>query len=215
MKLIVIIMAMLCVSTAYATTLLTFAVPDTGSYAFTFTATNTPNPGGTLIGSNSDIVVKILAGDLAGVYNDARFEIANNLGNPLQVTDSGGYPDALDVEGGILKIYDTSPPTEHLLLQANFLSATLEEQHLVSGDNALQLNNVTFSGDAAHGFTHPSSFSFTLDMNPPNAWGDNINWTATASFTSSATPVPEPATLLAAISGIAGIAVIIRKRIAR
>jgi hypothetical protein len=71
----------------------------------------------------------------------------------------------------------------------------------------LGLNDIQFSGTILPNPTENESFGFALVNQVPN--GDNGSWTATASFTSSATIVPEPASLM--LLGLGGFALLRRR----
>jgi hypothetical protein len=208
--------ALLCSVAGATVPILTFADPGTTSFTFTADPLNPPY-GGYLTGFNNDVVAQVLNGPLAGnVYNHAKFTLTDTSGvGPLDVDLLAPqyYPDSLQLEAGILNVYDS---TMTLLLRADFSFATLTP--ISVGTTDLELALVSFSGPAAVGFTDPHAFSFTLvAMNPWDAWDqENLpDWTANASFTSSAQPIPEPGTLIAMFTGIAITAGMIRKRIAR
>ena len=209
----------LFVSPALATPVAILTFEDPGSTAFTFTADGTGDPWGTLASSNVLVTVEVHNGPLAGptppaIFPNSTFSLTRDGVNPLQVTDISYYPDTLELEGGILKVFDASAVT---LLEATFDFAILEPTGVGSSD--LILGNVNFTGQAIQGqFGDPHMFSFSLvAMNPSTAWqGDDLpDWTANATFTCSAEPVPEPGAIIAAGVALAGITGITRKRLRR
>lgn len=86
---------------------------------------------------------------------------------------------------------------ESLVLQIDFTSATLV-QPFVFGASEFVAEDVTFSGPATNGLPLTSE-QFAFSFANPMLTGNGATWTA--SFTSSATIVPEPASLVLLVMG--------------
>jgi len=214
------IMTILLGTTSFADPILTFA--DPGTQCFTFTADTDPGTdGGWLVGGNDDISVEVLAGAFAGTtFADASFTLTDLTGNPLEVeyvTYFGDDPIELELEAGRLEIWDDAG--SQLLLAATFDFALLYPGNVGASD--VLACNVTFSGLLTQGMTNldDEQFSFAFaSMDPADPFGyeDMPDWTSTASFASGAdfTMVPEPGTLMMAISGtLAFVVTLARKRL--
>ena len=199
------ILAAVFAASATADPILTFA--DPGTQCFQFVADSDPNyDGGWLIGGNAGIVVEVLAGAYAGTtFGNASFTMTDTLGGALDVTWDDDYPYELELEAGKIEIWDDDGG--QLLLGIAFDYALLYPGNVGASD-AMTACNVTFSGLVTQGLTNldEEQFSFAFAaMNPEDPFGyDDIpDWTATASFASGAdfSTVPEPGTLIMAISG--------------
>ncbi len=211
-------MAMALGATSFADPIITFADPSTQCFTFTADADSNTD-GGWLIGGNDGISVSVLAGHLAGTtYADASFTLTDNDGDSLIVFYYGDYPNELELEGGKLEIWDDAG--RQLLLVATFDYAVLYPGNVGASDS-MKFCDVTFSGLVTQGMSDLDNeqFSFAFaSMDPANPFGCNDipDWTATASFASGAdfTVVPEPGTLIMAISGtLAFVVALARKRL--
>ena len=93
------------------------------------------------------------------------------------------------------------------ILTVNFSGGSIFEP-FAAGSSYVQANNVTFSGSALAGIGTLTDQQFTFSFANPGNNGDGNTYTA--SYTSSASAVPEPASLLAL--GFAGVAGLVRRR---
>jgi hypothetical protein len=112
---------------------------------------------------------------------------------------------------GIIKFFeDGHNPGDTPLLQIVFASASVSQQGFGSMDPYLN-NGVTITGSAISQPLTNEIFSFSFANNEPiNGDWAQYGCTATASFTSSATIVPEPVTVM--LLGIGGLVAFCRKR---
>ena len=195
---------------------------DPGTNSFTFTDTGTNNDGaGNLAASNSDISLNLPVLGLTGL--DASYLMTDLSGNELTTTSQtdnpGGYIDATFEAGKIVIISDVAQYgflAGDTLLTITFDSAIGVLGNVLGNDSIIG-QNVVFSGPALGGLIATSEiFSFSVaDLNPIHAVlnpADMENWTATTSFTSSATLVPVPAAIWLFGSGLLGLAGIARRR---
>ena len=194
--------------------------PDPGTASFSFVDTGTNGDGvGELTASSSGLIVDV---PQLGIFTNASYTLTDSSGNPLATTsqqDSSGVIIAT-FEAGILTI--TTDSAQHGLnggdtvLTGTFDAATGVFGNVLSADS-ITGQNVTFTGPALGGLIASNeSFSFSAaNIDPGSALispADMEDWTATTSFTSSATLVPVPAAVWLFGSGLLGLVGIARRR---
>ncbi len=133
-------------------------------------------------------------------YANAYFTMTN-----LLIT-SGGMLSS--TSSGTIKFYaDGQSPATTPLLQIDFDSAHVSPYGLAAMDTFG--DNVRFSGTQIADSSNFSNESFSFSFSNYQILGDGISFTSTAAFTSSATIIPEPATI--ALIGIGGLIAMRRK----
>ena len=179
---LIVVMAMASVSIAEVVTIATFADPSGGGVDPLFTIDGVGTINGGWDDSKTGLDLNIAYADTT--YNDAWFEMS-------ELTYGGGYSGVTDK--GWVKFYknDTSDTP---VLQINFSSASLSGGGLASQELLIFTNaEIEITGididveltDEAFGF------AFANHVLTPGTSG----FTATAAFTSSGAPIPEPATI--------------------
>ena len=191
---LIIVIAMASVSMAEVVTIATFADPSEGGVNPLFIIDGI---GGTINGGWDDSKTGL---DLNIVYTgqpyyDAWFEMS-------KLTYGGGYSG--DTDSGWVKFYENG--TFDVILQINFSSAQLTGGGLASQEifftNAdIEITGIGFNEELTD---EAFGFAFANHVLTPEDRG----FTATAAFTSSGMPVPEPVTI--AIVGLG--AFLLRKR---
>lgn len=171
-------------------TLATFSDPSNGSpFLFDWDTTNN-----TLTGSWSGAGLNLLTPGFTGggSVNNAKFQTSTiNL-----TTVIGGV--LYNMGSGSVNFTDAS---NNNVLTINFAGGTFLNP-LNAGASSAQGNAVSFSGPNVPANLTNQAFAFSLAN--PNAVGDHVYYTA--SFTSSADVVPEPASMLALAAGLAALA---------
>jgi hypothetical protein len=209
---------------AHANVVATFEDPGTTSFIFVDTGTNN-DQGGDLTAANADIIVSLpLIGFTAGTgnsFSDASYVLTDSGGGALsttsQTTTSGGFIEAI-FEAGELTI-KTDIAENGFNAGDTLLTATFDEAVGFFGSlvaNDLVGHNVVFSGPALGGLTvTAASFQFaSTNIDPIGALSgspDIEDWTSTTSFTSSATIVPEPLSMLLVGTAAAGLFAVKRR----
>jgi hypothetical protein len=203
-----------------ATVVATWADPNSLSFSFADTGTN--NDGlGDLTASNTGILLNL---PVLGLTNlDASYVMTDSANNPLSTTsqtnNAGGWIDAAYVAGKIVITSDINQGSftaGQTLLTITFDSA-IGVFGNVLGNDTLVGQNIVFSGPALGGYTATSEqFQFSVANLTPGAAilnpADMEAWTATTSFTSSATLVPLPAAVWLFGIGLIGLVAIARRR---
>ncbi len=168
---------------ASAGTVATFADPalDGSTPLFTLTSTNQFSGGWSSPG-----LTLLTPGLPTPQYTDATFTMPAVAAAPIG-------PGLWTLAGGTITFFDSSNVAVFII---TFAAASLDE-NIGVGASDLALQNVTFSAPGTSlTFDHERfAFSFANAVQGPNA----TTWTA--SFTSSATIIPEPASLLLALVG--------------
>ena len=146
---------------------------------------------GTLTGGWSDpgLVLETVSGDFA----DATFTM-----DAAPVVAPG------TIGAGEILFYDSG---DNLLLDITFDSGQMNFIGF-GATEFMSLNDVTFSGPILSDPVESESFAFSFANQAPI--GSDGSFSATASFTSSALVIPEPATL--GLLGLAGFALVRRRR---
>ena len=171
-------------------TLATFSDPSNGSpFLFDWDTTNN-----TLTGSWSGTGLNLLTPGFngGGSVNDAKFQTSTIS----LTTVIGGV--LYNMGSGSVNFTDSSNNT---VLTITFAGGTFLNP-LNAGASSAQGNAVSFSGPNVPANLTNEAFAFSLAN--PNVVGDHVFYTA--SFTSSADVVPEPASILALTAGIAALA---------
>ena len=178
---IIIVMAMASVSMAEVVTIATFADPSGGGVDPLFTI---DGDGGTINGGWDDSKTGL---DLNIVYTgtpyyDAWFEMST-------LTYGGGYSG--DTNPGWVKFYEDG--TSDVILQLNFSTAQitgggLAAQEIFFTNADIEITGIDISEEL---FDEAFGFAFANHVLTPG----NEGFTATAAFTSSGAPIPEPATI--------------------
>lgn len=198
----------------------TFADPDTLSFSFADTGSNTDGFGD-LTALNNDISVNLPV--LGLTFSDASYTMTDTGGGALSTTSqsdtTGGLVEAV-FEGGKVEI--RTDIAEHGLAPNDLLLTISFDMAVgifgtVFGADSLMGHNVSFSGPALNGLVPTAEqFSFTSVNLAPfesvRSPADMEDWTSTTSFTSSATLVPVPPAVWLLGSGLVGLAGIARRR---
>lgn len=180
-------------ASANAATILTFADPATGPSTPLFTLTN----GTTLTGGWSSTGLLLETPGLSAPnYPDARFEF-----DPVTVTPTG-FPPFYNLGPGQIRFRDSGG---NLLVTITFTGGLLTDG-LGFGASIFAGYGVVFGGPIMEGAPANEAFAFSF----ANQIGSADNYTATASFTSSADNVPAPATLT--LLGLGGLLAARRRR---
>lgn len=195
LKITTLVVALCGVSAAQAVTIATHDDPSVGApQVFTIDYnTNTVMGGWALPGLNLSIPV------LAGNYNNLTMSVANMAITNVQVV---GPLTILTLGAGEIRYWDTD--INNPVFQVNFDSATLVEPATAQAAD-LTGNNVTFSGSglgALNGNLTNEVIAYSF-ANP--VYNGNVH-TYTASMTSSADVVPEPASMTLLALGVAAFA---------
>jgi len=202
----------------------TFDDPNTLSFSFVDTGTNNDQLGD-LTAFNNDVVVGLpLIGftvENGNPFSDASYMMTDSGGGALsttsQTTTSLGFVEAM-FEAGVLTI--KTDIAEHGFNAGDtLLTATFDEAvgyFGMVGANDLVGHNVVFSGPALGGMTVTAEhfqFSSANISNPLALVGDPDieDWTSTTAFTSSATIVPEPLSMLLVGTALAGVVAMKRR----
>ena len=205
---------------ANASVIATWADPNTNSFTFTDTGTNNDGAG-TLAASNSDILLDLPVLGLTGL--DASYLMTDSSDNQLATTSQSnniaGYIDAIFEAGKIIIKSDVAQngfSDGDTLLTITFDSA-IGVLGNVFGNDSIVGQNIVFTGPALGGLASTSEiFSFSVaNLTPSSAIlnpADMEAWTATTSFTSSATLVPVPAAVWLFGSGLLGLVGIARRK---
>lgn len=183
-------------SSAQAITVATFADPTIGQSNPTPLFTFSPDgPNGTLDGGYEGLTLATFVGTFTGVS----FELEGDGNGFVEATAS--VADRYNLGAGSVRFFTGSDAN---LLTIAFDSGTLTNTGFGSSDQ--QGGNVTFSGTIAGANLFNEAFAFTFAN--PKASGSDITYTA--SFTSSADAVPEPASLAAL--GLGALTLLRRRR---
>ena len=205
---------------ANASVVATWADPTTNSFTFADTGTNDDGVG-TLAASNSDILLDLPVLGLTGL--DASYLMTDSSGNQLATTSQSnniaGYIDAIFEAGKIVIKSDVAQngfSAGETLLTITFDSA-IGVLGNVLGNDSIVGQNIVFTGPALDGLTATSEiFSFSVANLTPSSSilipADMEAWTATTSFTSSATLVPVPAAVWLFGSGLLGLVGMARRK---
>ena len=203
-----------------ATVVATWADPNTPSFSFADAGTNSDGVGD-LTASNTGIVLNLPVLGLTGL--DASYVMTDSANNPLstisQTNNILGWIDAVYEAGKIVITSDVNQglfTAGQTLLTITFDSAIGVFGNVI-GNNALVGQNLVFSGPALGGFTATSEqFQFSVaNLTPAIAVlnpADMEAWTATTSFTSSATLVPLPTAVWLFGTGLLGLIGIARRK---
>ncbi len=208
----VVLLSLVFGSNAMAATIASFTDPGTQSFSFVDIGTNGDGVG-QLTAANSDI--EVLLPMLGVTFTDASYTLTDQSGGALdttsQVNTAFGVVQSV-FEGGVLSIVtdiaENSLNAGDVILQATFDTAVSIFGNLLTADDFIG-NDVEFTGFAVDSFPGVTGeqFSFsTANVNPGSALlnpADMEDFTATTSFTSSATPVPLPAAFWLFGAGIA------------
>jgi hypothetical protein len=181
---LIIVMVMAPVSMAGVVTIATFADPSGGGANPLFTIDGAGIINGGWDDSKTGLDLNIVY--TSTTYNDAWFEMS-------ELTYGGGYGGVTN--SGWVKFYkNNAPDTDTPILQIDFSSANLSGGGLASQELLVFTNaEIEITGididlelvDEAFGF------AFANHVLTPG----NSGFTATAAFTSSGAPIPEPATI--------------------
>lgn len=164
-------------ASAHAATILTFADPATGPSTPLFTFNGSTLSGGW---SASGLLLET-PGLSAPNYPDARFEF-----DDVTVTPTG-FPPFYNIGPGQIRFRDSGG---NLLVTITFTGGLLTDG-LGFGASIFAGYGVVFGGPIMEGVPANEAFAFSF----ANQVGSAENYTATASFTSSADNVPAPGTL--------------------
>lgn len=180
------------VGTSQGATILTFADPATGPDTPLFTFTGNMLTGGW---SGNNLLLET-PGLAVGNFANARMEF-----DPVMVTPTG-TPPFYNLGPGEIRFLDSN---SNLLVTITFTGGLLTDG-LGFGANTFAGFGVEFGGPIMEGVPSNEAFAFSF----ANQVGAPENYTATASFTSSADNVPAPGTL--ALLGLGGLFAARRRR---
>ena len=185
--LVAVVFATAVYADAIPVTLATFADPGTTSVRFTSTGADT----GYLEVWNDNVTLEILTHNQ--VYHNASFVMTDTAGGTLDmlslVTNRHGDMSRAVFEGGTLEFRDEYGAT---IVGFDFDELYLTPLSLQTYANSG--NSIEMFGPAATVLDGEESFGFAFG--DVDYYGDDLGFDATASFTSSGIPNPEPATMI-------------------